>query len=489
MKNICIAIAMLLASSACNDWLDVRPEGQLEQEELFSDYAGFKDALTGCYMSMCSADVYGQMLTMQIPDIMAQLWTVCSEGESADYRLIAEYDYRSQVSRDAFEAIWGGLYRVIVQANAIIGRIEAHADVFPSESEKAIVEGEARAIRACCHLDVLRLFGQMPQGATVEQKLPYTEDVSREAKTYYPYHEFCEKLEADLNRAAALLKEHDLVCEGSNWTTWGLTPNIYADQLLIGRDLHFNYFAVKALQARYYLYTGKTGEAYTAAKEVVDHPYAGKLADNSDQVKGHYTNPSEALFHLNRSDWAYLQNKAVFGTIEDRDPAPLYVTDARLKELYPGYLQDYRYKLFNPTKMSGYIQTPVLQKYYRNANATGTNPSDDDLMHRIQVIPVLRTSEMYLIVMETSNDLNEINRLYYDYMAHRDLLVDERHFSSVEEAREEMVNEYRREFYGEGQMFFVYKRLGIASMKWGEGKVGENQYVVPVPLSEFSAND
>lgn len=487
MRNICIAIAMLLVSSACNDWLDVQPKSQLGREELFDDYAGFKDALTGCYMSMCSSDVYGQMLTMQVPDIMAQIWTVNPNGDYSTYRMIANYDYPSDVSREVFQTIWGGLYRVIVQANAILEKIEAKAGVFPSEREKAIVEAETRAIRACCHLDVLRLFGQMPQGGTVEKKLPYTEDVSREAKTYYSYSEFCEKLEADLNRAADLLKEYDVVCEDDNWTKWGLT-GVGTDKLLVNRDLHFNYFAVKALQARYYLYTGKTGEAYSAAKEVVEHPYAGKLADNSDYTKGYYTNPSEALFHLNRSDWNNIQNQLVFGSF-DRREAPIYVPETRLKELYPNYTTDNRYKLFNLTKVNnGDMPQPILQKYFRNDNLVGSSPSDDDLIHRIQVIPILRASEMYLIVMETSEDLDEINRLYYDYMAHRNVLVDEHRFDSREEVREEVLDEYRREFYGEGQLFFVYKRTGAASMKWGEGNVGENQYIVPIPQTEYSAN-
>lgn len=488
MKNICIAIAMFVSCSACNDWLDVKPKGQLEREVLFGDYAGFKDALTGCYMSMCADDAYGRMLTMQVPDIMAQLWTVNPNGELNDYRSLKDFDYHSETSQDVFKAIWGGLYRVIVQANAIIEKVDANADVFPSERERAIVEAEARAIRACCHLDVLRLFGQMPKGAAKTVALPYTEDVSREAKAYYAYDEFCGKIEADLNRAATLLKEHDVVCEDDNWTNWGLS--IYGtDKLLTNRDLHFNYFAVKALQARHYLYVGKKAEAYKAAKELVEHKHAGKLADNSDYKKGHYTKPSEALFHLNRSDWNNTKNWEVFGTL-DRSEAPVYISTDHLTELYPNALMDDRYKYdFNPNKVNNAnIPEPVLQKYYQNDLLIGATPSDEDMIHRIQVIPVLRASEMYLVIMETSDDLNEVNKLYYDYMAHRNVLVEEQAFRSLEAARQEVVDEYRREFYGEGQMFFVYKRTAAPTMKWGEGNVGESQYIVPVPQTEYSAN-
>ena len=51
-------------------------------------------------------------------------------------------------------------------------------------------------------------------------------------------------------------------------------------------------------------------------------------------------------------------------------------------------------------------------------------------------------------------------------------------------AKAEIVNEYRREFIAEGQMFFTYKRLGSSTMLWNNTQIKEENYIVPVPASE-----
>ena len=51
-----------------------------------------------------------------------------------------------------------------------------------------------------------------------------------------------------------------------------------------------------------------------------------------------------------------------------------------------------------------------------------------------------------------------------------------------------MLNEYRREFYGEGQMFYTYKRTGATTMLWGNGNADENVYIVPLPETEYNPN-
>ena len=48
----------------------------------------------------------------------------------------------------------------------------------------------------------------------------------------------------------------------------------------------------------------------------------------------------------------------------------------------------------------------------------------------------------------------------------------------------EILNEYRREFLAEGQMFFAYKRLSTNKMLWNVNSIKEANYIVPVPRSE-----
>lgn len=51
-----------------------------------------------------------------------------------------------------------------------------------------------------------------------------------------------------------------------------------------------------------------------------------------------------------------------------------------------------------------------------------------------------------------------------------------------------IVDEYRREFYAEGQMFYTYKRLNSTSMLWRDEPVGESEYILPLPTTEYNPN-
>lgn len=52
----------------------------------------------------------------------------------------------------------------------------------------------------------------------------------------------------------------------------------------------------------------------------------------------------------------------------------------------------------------------------------------------------------------------------------------------------ELIREYRRELLGEGQLFFVYKRLNRASIPGTDADmIGEKAYTFPLPVSETDA--
>ena len=90
--------------------------------------------------------------------------------------------------------------------------------------------------------------------------------------------------------------------------------------------------------------------------------------------------------------------------------------------------------------------------------------------------------------METTTDLGEANSLYKTYMAARNVNISD-DFASLENVRTEVVNEYRREFYGEGQMFYCYKRLGEKSIMFSYSQLGDDEYILPLPESEFNPAD
>ena len=48
--NKSIILSLVVALTACNDWLNVSPKTDMKAEDLFSTEAGFRDALIGVYL-------------------------------------------------------------------------------------------------------------------------------------------------------------------------------------------------------------------------------------------------------------------------------------------------------------------------------------------------------------------------------------------------------------------------------------------------------
>ena len=465
--------------SSCNDWLDVKPQGQTEEEDMYTSYEGFKNALIGCYMKMKSRNLYGEKLTMSHVETLAQLWDLSATTRPADAAL-GVYDYEDTYAKSAISTMYGGLYNVIVQANSILQHLETNGAYIDDESAYKVIKGEAHAIRALCHLDILRLFGQMPQNAVKTVKLPYAEVVSiKDLPDYYDYSAFCKKLENDLLAAEQNLANVDPVLSSS------LTYSGNEDNFFDNRNLRLNYYAVKALQARYYLYTNQTGKAYEAAAAI----YTAKpvnLSTTTDFNNYYLATPSECLFALSNHelmDYAI----SVLGMGSNQVQSTHYFISLQMmNDLYEGvdisthagYGQ-----LWNTATMdgSGTYTKALLKKYYYDTKGEYTATA---LLNKLQIIPMLRMSEIYLIMMETTTDLDEANTLYKEYMRARNVNVSET-FASLDEVQDFIVSEIRREFYGEGHMFYTYKRLGINRMLWGATEMSEDQYILPLPDSEF----
>ena len=84
-------------------------------------------------------------------------------------------------------------------------------------------------------------------------------------------------------------------------------------------------------------------------------------------------------------------------------------------------------------------------------------------------VPMIRLSEMYLIAAESG------------FNAHKDVAI-----GLLEELRKnEITKEYQREFIGEGQLFYWYKRLGLPVDQGSTTITLEpSQFCLPLPATE-----
>lgn len=487
--------------TSCEDWLDVRGENIQKEQDQFENYKGFRDVLTGCYMTLGGTDIYGQRLTMTNIESLADLWynTATYENYCPDKYYLSVHDYTKDESRAAIKAIYGGLFNTISTANVILKNIQEKGNNITNSKTRNVIEGEALAIRAYCQLDVLRLFGQLPKGGTKTVKLPYSYTTSiDEMPAWYDYSKYVELLTADITKAEGLLANNDPIFE-MTFTQLNNPGTTAEDEYLYYRQARLNYWAVRALHARMALYTGQTAEAHKIAMEIINAKGADgnaliTLSGISDLQKGYHGLPSECLFYLSKYDINTYANRLLIGGNDTQSHDAHYTLTAdMLNDLYasiPNATASHNRYLnwWNQNTKNSYQKvTPALKKYWyddSSLSSTLVSSNANELVTKFQIIPMLRLSEIYLIAMETSTNLSEAQSLYDTYMAACSFTLYEP-FASLEELRSELVNEYRRELFGEGQMFFTYKRLAATRMLWNNNAITEDDYLVPLPATEF----
>lgn len=485
--SLCImhcALCIVLAS--CNDWLDVRPDTEEKETDQFASVKGFETALTGCYMSMASRDAYGERLTMTNTESLAQLWAPLSSNVSStrlqDRELMA-HDYKGDNARSAIAAAYRQLFYTIASANLII----KHAGQDP-QGETAVIAGEAYAIRAYCQLDILRLFGPVPGKG--DRELPYSETTSiDELPAYYNYAAYTQKLQGDIDQAEWLLAADPLTQHTWSELMYGEVASAVGEYNTY-RQFRLNIWAVRALNARLQLYLGNTAKAHDLARQIIDAKGADglplrPLSGQADLAQGYNGCPNECLFALSKYDvLSYAQQTFGCGSKQYNPVSHLVLTTDMLQKLFAGentgshnrYLM-----LWNQRFPDSYGRMWVGSlKYYYDEKQSNTSLYN-------QLIPMLRTSELYLIAMETATDLAEANALYSDYMLSHNVATAQP-FASLEAMRTWVASEYPRELIAEGQTFFAYKRRAATQWLFRTTPVAEGDYVLPLPETEFNPN-
>lgn len=498
------SVLLLAGVTSCNNWLDVEQDTEKKAGEMFDDYNGFKGALAGCYADLAGANLYGMALTMSHVDALAGLWYIDNTRSGLSQTLLEcnafnEHNYGNNYAETAVKNIYGAFYNVILQANLIIEGCRDKGGYIEGEQARVLVEGEAYAIRALCQFDLLRLFGQLPAGATRTIELPYSFTTSlEEVPAYYGWEDYVALLQNDLDRALTLMKDKDPLFEYTyrELNTLAAAGNglDIKDDFLTNRRIRMNYWAVKALQARFYLYIGENEKAREVALEVIDAKTVGGepvVALSSQEDYGNeggtkYNSESECLFGVWMQDLPGVSVPLLAGGPAVGSPVDLNSVLVLTSALYGSCFEgaqtatDIRYsKLWSQTRqMNGSTVYPSIRKYYINKENENSDVQG--------VIPVLRLSEMYLIVVETAENVAEANRIYMEYMESKNVRLHDP-FVSLEDIKPELTREYRREFFAEGQLFYFYKRHQEKKLWSKAGRdMTEDDYSLRLPNTEFN---
>ncbi|WP_293916016.1 MULTISPECIES: RagB/SusD family nutrient uptake outer membrane protein [unclassified Sphingobacterium] len=471
MKKNYIIIMLVLAISclcACKKFLDVKPEDKVLETELFATKAGINSVLNGLYIDLASNSLYGENLTLSTVDILAQRYNV---ADKHNLNKIGTYSYNESVFVNRLDAIWKQSYGIILNTNIFLKNLDKYKGVLDDRTER-IYMGEAYAMRAFLHFDLLRLFGPRYDTAdSTKESLPYNESDKTIVNPLLPANEFIQKVIDDLNKAEELLQQDDIVTNGVKIPR----SEDKIDFLRDSRNYRLNYYAVKGLKARVFLYRKDKENALKSAKEVIAvaniFPWTTSVNVLNEKQNPDRVFSTEMLFGIMNTQLYDNYLRLFDPALTDQEIlAPVM---SRIAAVYESNENDYRYNLNWNTPTSGLKQYRTFIKYADIVDKTKSFR---------YTIPLLKISEIYLIAAESesvvANSISFINTV----RVNRGLT----NLANNANINTELQKEYQKDFPGEGQLFYFYKRRNITSIPNGSsagGNVNVN-YNIPLPDSE-----
>lgn len=457
-RKILLLLCLVLTLGSCNKWLDVELIDRVDEEKLFSKESGFDDAMAGTYSLMAANTLYGQNLSYGYLDTYAQYYTVTS-----GYEKHLSFSYTDDAVKSVHSTIWNKMYEVISSANNILRWCNKNGSVL-TDHKRSQVKGEAIAIRAFVHFDLMRMFCPDVKVAPKGRGIPYNKQFGVSLPPLYTVEECLQLILSDLNEAETLLAA-DLI------TT--ITPHEMADKDEADKYVaRMNLYTVKAMKARLYLMRNDFTNAIKYATEVIESNKF-KMLDIAD------IDQSEATMDLLFSDEHIfsLRNKAIPESVNAKfqmkesggaiSPAVLKFTSEGV--IYEANMNDIRYvKWFQPGE-------GAFMKYTR-----------ENTKKFFSKIPMIKLSEMYFIIAEASLVENPDKALECVNIVRDHRIRGNKHWQYL--TQEYIFTEMQRDFLAEGQLWFAYKRLNKAVP--GGGVIGDippsnDIFVFPMPIKEI----
>ena len=461
-----MAVGIGIAATSCEGYLDITPDGQVKRDEMLATNEGVEDALYGVYAKLRNTTLYGQEMYFSSLEIMSQtLYCYGNTGVTA----LGQYDYNNTSVKNVFAMVWNDMYNNISNVNSVLNApLVEGATAYPAN----IYKGEALALRAMMHFDLMRLFAEQITVNPNAKGIPYATEFSLKTPDFETLAENYNHVLADLQEAELLLADEG---EYENTTSF-----------MSDRQIHLNLHAVRALMARVYLTKGDKDKALEYAEKVIAQ--SGRQLKTKTEVINDVAgvlSKKECLFGVYFSGFytqvsAKLQQTVSYSSLDLR-------TD--FMEMYEKGVSglDFRTTAYFTSVDLGGTAKYRLSKFtdiYDLQNNASARPTD-----LIQGINMIRLPEMYYIAAECLLDRDYQKALDYFNAVVTNRGLDALSGAGEETLTQEVINTERyKEMIGEGQTFFNMKRQNLSIPSYDNSvtyRPEDGIYVVPIPDSEY----
>ena len=453
-------MAGALSLASCDDWLDVSPNTDVPAKELFTTENGFKSALAGLYITMTEENTYGKNLSFGLVEQLAQMYDKLPDG-TTDRSSVYIYDRETSGAyntKGVLANTWQAQYHTIANVNNLLKWWEINGEaVLVDTLTRRMIRGEALAMRAFLHFDLLRGWGPVNYAGSDEAKgmkcIPYRVVADHSKQPLLPASDIVGRIIADLLEAREYMdyeKELDLRNDAG------------------ARYMRFNYHAINALLARVYSYAGDRENAALYANMVIDEcGLTLESGNDNDPILS-----KEVICGLNM--YELKDNLSDYFAIGEKINTKYYLNISTLNAIFESVgseSEDMRAK-GTAFHRNNELQYAMTLKYIDNDNG---------------IIPLIRLPEMYYIACEAADDSSEAARYINTVRNKRGISKSKDVLCNTEEQRVTALNkEYRKEFYAEGQYFWFLKSHGVTGTltHCPDVTLVEENFVFPLPDAE-----
>lgn len=167
-----VGLASLVLTSCTDSFLDTSSKTSLTTVNYYKTQDQAESAVIGCYDRYQNTVSNGNLSLFQASEMMSDDCFGGGGPDDRDNRLLDRMDQSvNPASNNLLGGIWGDYYKCIYNCNLLINSLDNIT--WSSDEERKTVEGQARAIRGLAYFDLVRMFENVPlQTEPVYEKIP-----------------------------------------------------------------------------------------------------------------------------------------------------------------------------------------------------------------------------------------------------------------------------------------------------------------------------
>lgn len=439
-----LAFIAVLGSCSTND-LDPSLEQNKEGSEALKTSADIEGIIKGAYNRMTSFEYYGRDYIVTNEVRTPNTW---ANGRSGRFTTESGFAYNANSLY-----IWDNAYAVIASANIVIGaNIENLDDVTTGGAYARHLQGQAYAMRALAHFDLLKTFGQKHVGGNLG--IPYITEFKGDNEI----------------PARATVAENEASILQDIKTAFDLMSEDFNDP---SREFISKYTA-KALESRFAIWFEMWTVARDAAKAVFDANIYSIVPANQYVASFAIDSPVNSLFELAFDD---TDNEGING-LEYIYRGPTYGDISVAPNAYDNLYGegDVRADILGTETVGSNERLRNIGKYpERSSNVT-----------------IIRYEEVILNYAEALFELGETQTA----LIWLNMIPENRNAEQYSEVtKENILEERRKEFIFEGHYYWDLQRMGYDIVEVDTEQninetipYGDPRRIHPIPNAELDAN-